>query len=165
MTGVRLDGTELLLGGFVGVLRQVSALGHGRQDRYGAEAGDPWSMHIEGACAEMAVAKYLGRYWQPLAERGYLSLVPADIGRSIQVRSTDRPGGCLIIHPDDEDEHLFYLVIRLGAPRYTIAGWLRGRAGKRPEFWREDRGVRHPAFFVPQSALGQCAGGAEAFLA
>lgn len=161
MTTIRLTWEELLNAATIGVYRNVSAIRRGRPAAYRADAEKAWQNSIEGAAAEMAVAKYLGVYWQPLAPDDDLRRLAADVGDRIQVRSTSRTDRCLIVHPSDCDDHLFYLVI-WGAPRYTIIGWTTGREAKQPEFWKEDPPVRHPAFFVPQDALHPCVEGFEA---
>jgi hypothetical protein len=151
MAEVELTPPELLLAGIAGVMRQVSAITHGRPPAYSHDDKDPWTPHIEGAASEMATAKYLDRFWSPLAS-GRLSDLPGDVSTRVQVRSTSRSDGCLIVHPSDHDDHLFYLVLTDDLPRCTIVGSLRGRDAKQGRFWRT-QGVRHPAFFVPQFDL------------
>jgi hypothetical protein len=158
MTEVRLEIPELTNAAIIGVLRQVSAIQRDRPAAYGAENTNAWSIGIEGTAAEMAVAKYLGCYWQPLAPGGDLSKMRADIGDYIEVRSTLRTDGSLIVHERDGDSKLFYLVV-CSAPVYTICGWLLGHEAKQREFWRSD--IRHPAFLVPQQSLHECAAGTE----
>ena len=152
---VKLTSTELAFAGFTGVMRQISALQHRRSDANGKgwptrSVSEHWGFEIDGAAAEMAVAKYLGRYWRPLAERGRLSSVPADIGENVQVRSTRNPAGPLIVHPRDDDAHVFVLVITR-PPCFDLIGWLYGREAKRDEWWFI--GVPHPAFFADQCEL------------
>jgi hypothetical protein len=144
---ITLDHFEALQACQVGVLRNLEAINRGRKHRHGFN-GDAWAAHIEGAAAELAVSKYLDRYW--IAVVPDPSLLPGDVGERTQVRCTARANGCLIVHEDDPDDHGFILVV--GAmPRFKIVGWLFGREAKHPTFWREDTG--RPAYFVPQTAL------------
>jgi hypothetical protein len=127
----------------------VSALFRGRPDAYGCSPGYGWQHHCDGAAAEMAVAKWLGVYWEPLAPEGDLSRILGDVGE-YEVRSTRNPQGSLILHERDAGDKMFYLVIN-AAPRFVIAGSLLAADGKRNEFWRTDRPT--PAYFVPQDFL------------
>lgn len=147
MIRVSLTDYELRLAAHAGVERQLEALRLGRQDNHGF-AGAGWDLHIEGACAEVAVAKATGRYWDAVVRRP--EDLAGDVGRGLQVRSTRRSNGCLIIHPTDPDEAAFVLVVA-APPAFNIIGWIRGREAKRDEWWREDTG--RPAFFVPQGGL------------
>src|SRR5262245_14237971 len=142
-----LDWYELLQAAIVGSQRQVKRLREGMHDAHGYN-GDGWSIHIEGAAAEMAYAKATNRYWSVPVADDFRS-VPGDVG-TVQIRSTPRPNGCLILHPGDRDDAPFVLAIGR-APAFDFVGW--GYAGdlKRREYWREDTG--RPAFFVPQDAL------------
>lgn len=133
-----------------GCQRNIQALARRRPDTHGkdvAALGGGWNLHVEGACAELAVAKLEGCYWEPVwrqidRDRDDLS--------GWQVRSTSRPNGSLLLHAEDPDAGRFVLVVGL-APKFQVVGWTLGKLGKRPEFWRTDTG--RPAFFVPPSAL------------
>lgn len=131
-----------------GILRQIEALKHGRRPRYGQPLDD-WGVNIEGCAAEMAVAKAYGLYWEPVARR------PEDLAgdvSTLQIRSTWRENGRLIIHEHDPDDAPFILVTGK-VPAFTIRGWIYGRDGKAVEFW--DEGDGRAAYFVQQSALSR----------
>lgn len=141
---------EVSLAAIAGCQRNLQGLARGRPVAFGVSAtapGGTWGIHIEGACAELAVAKATGSYWEPVWSQ---TDDQRDDVEGWQVRSTARDNGALILHPTDPDDARFVLLVGL-APRYRIAGWIDGAAGKRQEFWRTDTG--RPAFFVPQSAL------------
>jgi hypothetical protein len=140
---VELSWTEIRLGGLTGVDRRVRAIGLDRRRRFAQPVN--WNDDIVGALAEIAVAKALDRY----PSRGCQPDWAGDIG-DYQVRATELPNGCLIVHEDDRDTACFILVVGT-PPVLTIPGWILGADAKRPEWWRTD--VRCPAFFVPQHAL------------
>lgn len=145
---VELTTAELVQAAIVGVYRQATNLRDGRRDAHGAPTGPmAWGVHVEGAAAEAAVAKAMGVWWS-----GALGALRApDAGRA-QVRSTTREDGCLIVHPGDDADAPFVLLVGC-APRWRVAGWLAGAECKRPEWWRDPTGQGRFAFFVPQRAL------------
>lgn len=149
MIPVDLTLQELILAAHVGIRREVSARAVGRQNAHGfnGDTADGWSMHVEGAAAECALAKHLGGYWPMTVGRLDLE---GDVGEGIHVRSSRRRDACLILHPDDADEGVFWLVVGQ-APHFVVVGSAVGVEGKIERFWREDTG--RPAFFVPQAEL------------
>lgn len=142
---VSLTPAEMMQAALVGVMRQVSNLRDGRKDAHGFD-GDGWSVHVEGAAGELAVAKALDKFWS-----GNQGNLKADDVGTLQVRTRSRPGYELVVHDRDPDERPFVLA-RGRAPHFEIVGWLMGREAKRPEFWKDPAGGR-PAYFVPDAAL------------
>lgn len=147
MVKVLLSNSELFQGASAGIMRRLLAMRCNRKDRYGQPPADLWGNDIESACAELAVAKATGSYWQAVAADP--SKLPGDVG-PLQVRWTPRTDGCLILHEPDPDDARFYLVTGR-APALTIVGWIWCGDGKRKQWW--SRGDGRPAFFVPQKAL------------
>ena len=146
---VTLASGELHIAAEVGKMRELHAINTNAKHSYGSEHSliGRFDKHIEGAAAEMAVAKHLKVYWS-----GNLSnLFGSDVGEH-EVRSTRRPNGALILHEDDTDDALFFLVTGT-APFLTIVGWIPARDGKQQRFWKDPTGNNRPAFFVPQSFL------------
>jgi hypothetical protein len=130
----------------IGIKRQVENLQRSRPDAHGCQRDLGWQVHIDGACGEAAVAKYTRTRWN-----GNLGRLKAkDVG-ALQVRTSSRQSGRLILHPDDPDDDAYVLVLG-SAPRYRLAGWIFGHEGKQQEWWEDPTGYR-PAFFVPQSAM------------
>jgi hypothetical protein len=97
--------------------------------------------------AELAVARVLDREWtrtdRPDPE--------GDVGAGVQVRHTRHKNGRLLLHPEDDDTHTFYLVTG-EFPTYRVVGCILGGHGKRIGEWRELQPGR-PAFAVEQSDL------------
>lgn len=130
----------------IGRLRQLASVRRGSPDNYGF-AGPGWSEHIEGACGELVVCKFIGVYWDGSID----SFARADIGRSIQVRTRSKHSYELIVRPDDADDHIYVLVTGV-CPKYTIRGYLYGRDAKK-DAYLQTHGGRDAAYFVPHSAL------------
>jgi hypothetical protein len=143
---VILTDSEMHIAATVGALRQIENIFKGRQHAYAGPRDASWQMHIEGAAGEQAFAKWSGRYWN-----GNLGDLDADDVGHVQVRTTGRPDGRLILHPLDPDDRPFVLVTGI-SPRFVLRGWIRGSDGKQQQWWRDPVGGR-PAYFVPQSAL------------
>lgn len=145
MIEVRLSWAELRSAAVIGVERHVRAMARQRVARYDQPA-NVWHDDIVGALGELVVAKATGRY--PSLFDGALDY-GGDVGR-YEVRTTEHDHGCLIVHPHDADRSPFVLV-RGTPPVFRVIGWMLGGEAKRDEWWRTD--VRHPAYFVPATAL------------
>lgn len=130
---------------FIGGQRMMRAVRARRSEPYGhpSERGD-WDVVMEGACAEMAVAKHLGMYWSDFPNLDY----DGDVGR-YQVRSTDLPHGHLLIYPRDRDDAPFILAAGR-APTFSICGWI--LAGEAKRLAPSDR-MRSPCWEVSQEML------------
>lgn len=142
MTIVNLTPAEMMQAIVVGAMRRLKDLKRCR-DRYGT-LGNPWDADIEGAMAEMAVAKVVGAFWS-IGEIGH-----PDAGK-LQVRSTRRDDGRLILHREDPDKDVFVLVCG-GDGHYRLAGHIEGAAGKKDAYWADPKTGR-PCFWVPQADL------------
>lgn len=142
---VKLRPLEYTFAAYAGFLRQSDNLLSGRRDAYGFN-GQGYDAHVVGAVAEFVVAKVLDVCWS-----GPGALRSADVGRSIQVRSSPRHANCLIVHPDNPDWLPFVFVTGCLLD-YVVQGWLYGGEAKFHGWWREPHPGRG-AYFVPSSAL------------
>ena len=136
----------MLIAAQAGCLRRIAAVKKKRQHNNGAPTIDMWGMDIEGAAAEFVVAKWLGKFWNSVADDP--TQLEGDAG-CYQVRHTRRLDGSLILHDTDKSDAVFVLVVGQ-YPNYQICGWLEGRAGKQQQYWRN---CERSAYFVPQDAL------------
>lgn len=145
---VQLTTYEILTGAQVGIMRQAQNLkDRPNADAHGASVTDGWQLHVEGALGEMAFAKALGVYWN-----GNIGALKAgDVG-FFEVRTTSNSTGRLILHPTDKDNSFYVLMIGVNG-LYHAKGFIRGTAGKKPEYWEDPTGQGRPAFFVPWHAL------------
>lgn len=141
---VILESWEIELAAIAGVQRQVENLAKNRTPKYGAGRWLDWQLAIDGCLGECALAKYLGIFWS-----GKGRFAGLDVGR-YQVR-TSQTGPDLLLHPDDQDNHIFWLVVGLNG-EYEIRGWIEARIGKDKKYWRDPVGGRG-CYFVPQAVL------------
>lgn len=137
---------ELTVGATIGIQRRIRSMQAGRKNNHGYGGESAWDVDIEGACAELAVAKAINRYWQA----GIDTFKGGDVGH-LQVRMSKRRDASLIIRKDDPDEQIYFLVTG-ESPKFQIRGWIRAGDAKDPRFLREPNG-RELAWFVPQTAL------------
>lgn len=149
---IKLSWYEILHAAYAGVSRSVSGMKDGRSLEPGRN-GERFGQDCIGAIGEFAVSKVLGMHWSPAV--GFLDTGIGDVG-GVQVKSTSRGNGSLILRLNDEDRFRFVLCRMPSLPLVEIAGWIQGHAGKDPQYWRETdaaRGIHQAAFFVPQIAL------------
>jgi hypothetical protein len=143
---VTLSPAELISAAQIGIIRQIEAIRRKLPDKHGY-VGDGWSLHVEGACGELAFAKALNVYWA-----GTVNVYKdADVGANIQIRTRSKANYDLLIRSDDSDDEVFVLVTGT-APTFRVVGWILGRDAKQG-CWEQTHGNRPPAFFVPQSEL------------
>lgn len=142
---VTLTWHEVAMAAEVGRMRYLSAIKNGRVGRHGFDGGK-WTEHIEGACGEYALAKYLGCHWDGSCD----AFNKADVG-SLEVRTRSRHDWDLIVRVDAPDDSPFVLVTG-SAPAFCIRGWILGRDAKRNE-WLRNHGGYSPAYFVPAEQL------------
>lgn len=142
---VELSTPEIYIASQVGIMRNIASC----QRKLESVARSPdahndaqWSMDINGAQGELAVAKAFGVYWNASVNSGKA----ADV-RKIQVRTTTWATGRLIIRPKDSDEDLFMLV-HCRRPIFTLAGWMYGHEAKVEKFFREKDGTGDQAWWV-----------------
>ena len=135
----------MLLAATAGLMRSIENTKHGARNAYGATDEVGWQISIEGALGEFALSKFLGVHWS-----GKGDMRAPDVGE-VDVRTRSRDYYDLILHPNDPDDRVFWLLC--GAKGvYSVKGWILGKEGKRAEYWNDPAGGR-PAFFVPQSKL------------
>lgn len=142
---IELTPWEIMTGAQVGVQRMVHATSNGWKHKHGADPTKGWQYNIEGALAEMALAKLLNRYWT----KGMPG--DADIGQRIQVRTTHHLQGSLILHDSDPGDHIYALMVGFNGS-YHYKGCILGYDGKVPANWQTRTG--RPCYFVRQSCLG-----------
>lgn len=106
------------------------------------------SDEVCGACGEIALSKAAGQWFVPSVNTFHR--VPDCLG-DVEVRSTLRQDGSLIVRDNDASDRRYVLAV-VTAPDVFLAGWLYGRECKKSEYLRNPNGHRE-SWFVPQSAL------------
>jgi hypothetical protein len=144
---VRLDPEEHIAGAIVGFSRYVYAKTFGFKNEAGLEERT-YETDIEGACAEIAVAKTFGLYW-PFSMRERHAFKDPDLAYTIQVRQSDKRS--LIVRPKDKPEHR-YIFAQGKDGTFVIRGWMWGYEAKQDQYWMEPNG-RPGAWFVPWNKL------------
>lgn len=147
MITIELSKAEIFCVAMHGVMRHCQAERFAKGEPYGRPTY-VWDVAIESCGSEFAVARYTGLFWHSLSK--YPHSLPGDVGH-LQVRHTQHEDGHMIVHDRDKDHDPFILVTG-SIPKLTLRGWLYGKDCKKPEYYRTE-GVRHPAYFVPQSEL------------
>lgn len=137
---VELSNVELLVAASVGNMRRVKS--KNLNDKKHSQTSD-WGIDTIGAIAEMAVAKYLGVYWEPTVN----TFKAADVA-GLQVRASQLENACLIVRPGDSKDDTYVLVI-VGDNQCRIAGWCFGLFAMVDKHWRGD------AWWVPQEDLAE----------
>lgn len=145
---VTLTPSEIIVGATVGTLRHAESIKNGSAD---AHELDPTvsglSLHVEGASAELALAKFLGKYWPCTVN----TFKQPDLSKKIQVKHTNKSKPRLLVRPNDEDDHVFVLVTGR-SPHFQIHGWMYGREAKQKK-WEDNPLGRPLAWFVPKEEL------------
>lgn len=147
---IKLTYPEIYIASQIGVMRNVASHQRNlpRTNRNSEFNNDhQWETDINGAMAELAVAKFYNVYWNPSVNVGKL----ADVGK-IQVRSNTRSNGHLIIRKRDNDDEIFMLVICQN-PEFTIVGWKLALEAKTPQFYRPENKFGVEAWWVDQENL------------
>ncbi len=141
---IAFNQTEFTHAAMAGFLRQCENLGRGRQEAYG-QMSYGFDVHIMGAVAEAAVARYMDVFWGPGKLRA------PDVSQ-YQVRSSSHRPPFLCLHPEDKDDDRFILVL-VRAQTATLLGWAYGKDGKQKDYWGDKWRNGRPAFWVPHTKL------------
>jgi hypothetical protein len=147
MIRIELTSPEIMLAAQAGVMRQVENLKRGEGlNTQGYDERNPWQIHIEGCCGEMAVAKYLGLYWKGKGKRG-----EPDVA-DMEVRTRPFHDADLILYKKDSPSRIFWHVTGVNGI-YMIHGWIIAHEGQEEAFWSDKYNNGRPAYFVPNIDL------------
>ena len=136
----------------IGRQRQQAALDKKRPSAHGYDESAPLKVHIQGASAELGVSLITGKEWHAYLEDLGGERKPPDVGDGLQVRSTDYRSGHLLVHPSDNDQDVFILVVVSGR-NLEIKGWMTGGEAKDEKYWGDKFRNGRPAYWVPQRDL------------
>lgn len=150
-SGMRLPPLEELRAAEVGFQRARIAVEAGRTPRH--RGGSIWGGHIEGACAELLVARWTVRPWT--GEEIWTTPPPErlpDVGEKIEVRWTaPGPPPTLYLDAERDKPDRFYVLVTGYAPEYDILGYIQGAEGMRSEWLH--RYPERAVYRVPADAL------------
>ena len=147
MITVHLSPQEFVAAALIGVTSRARQ--RNRPDPYKAEPGLYWQREIEGALAECAAAKGLGRYWSGM---GGVRL--PDVWPDIEVKWTDWKDGGLLIPKSDSKRNVGdkpHLLVRGAMGAYMLVGWALGREVMLGCYWTEK--LRSPCWLMPAEHL------------
>ena len=148
MIHIRLSWPEISLAGNVGVLRKVYAMQRQLISKDGANQGD-WNSEIDGACGEMAVAKWLGMYWTgTIGETDKPDVGPYEVRTNGSRKYTDT-----ILRPGKVHKDRAYISVLAFLPDFEIIGWIMGADATQQQWFRNGTPDRPKAWFVPQTSL------------
>ena len=135
---------EVLVGAQIGAMRQVENIKFGQPNKRGYRENNNWQLHIDGALAEMALAKHLGLYYS----KGWIRA--GDVGE-FEVRSSKLSHARLIVHKDDKPDSWYWLLTGT-ENKWTVHGGMLAKDAMQEKYW-DDPTKGRPAYFVPQSDL------------
>lgn len=145
---VELSAAEIMMAATIGAMRRVDSLSKKLTPKHGlTNETNLLAMDIDAACAELAFCKAKDKFF----EGRIGNFKDADIGKSIQIRSSAKHDNNLIVRMDDSDDHYFVLVTGI-CPDYLVHGYIKGRDAKKNQ-WLKNYNSRPGAYFVPQSEL------------
>lgn len=149
---VELWEEDILLATEVANMRNKSQREAKRRD--GLVSGSSLGRDLQGALAELAVSRALSLPWDgkwlPIPVWDTWKIEGNDVGK-LEIRSTDRADGRLILHPSDKDFSPYVLVTSSTDHKYKLVGWVYGKDGKDNKYWRDN--VPRPCYMVPQANL------------
>lgn len=149
---VKLTEEEINLAYEIAHKRNQSQRKANRKD--GKVLEDSIEIDKQGALAELAVAKCLGRLWDGKFFEIHEWLNYRQSGNDVsglEIRSTKHKNGRLIIHPNDKDYVPYVLVIQ-DKDDFELVGWLYAFEAKRPEYFK-DVGYGRPCYYAPRDIL------------
>lgn len=143
---MKLSWMELQQAAVVGVARRILSMKSGLNKNKHATTSD-WATDIDGASAELVVAKFTSQYW-PATVNDFKN--SPDVG-SLHVRSTRHTNGHLIVRNNDPNDGTYVLVVT-DPPKFVIVGSITGHVAKQDIWIREGFGGC-TSWWVPQSSL------------
>ena len=148
---ITLSWNEGLMAAMAGSMRRISNAKKPTVRTDAGEAADDWNIDIDGAMAELALAKRLRLLWVP----GTTGRCDFDGG--IEVRSTIKHDNRMIFRERDTEKEGWqekrYVLVTGRFPTLWVRGWVYGREAAQDEWWQDVGNGRPPAWFIPSSAL------------
>jgi hypothetical protein len=148
---IKLTWYEVKMGSEIGVLRCIESMRKKMKDAYGYK-GHTWEDNIQGACGELAFAKFKGIYWDGSVNKmGHPDFIIN--GNPVEIKTTNKNNG-LIVRPDTPVKYCFVLV-KGKIPNFNIVGWISGKDARSLGKFTDNGNGRPPAYFVPEDRLNK----------
>lgn len=145
---VKLGWHEILTAGYVGVMRNIIAIKRNLQPGNNAGINNAWTLAIEGAMGELAVASHLSCFWAWTIGQ----LDRRDVG-GFQVKTNmSRRLDDLIIQPNNPVGEIYIGVLSF-CPDFYITGWIDWTEATRKKYSLDMRVPGRPAYFIPRADL------------
>lgn len=138
-----LTSEEMLSGVLIGSRRRIVSM---QKNLNTGTSERSWDKEIEGALAEVALAKHLGVYMDPSLGK----YKAQDVG-AFHVRHTELDNGFLIIR--DQDPEGTYVLLTGKAGRYSIKGCIDSKDARQMNDCRKAPNNREESWFIPQDRL------------
>jgi len=143
---VKLSLQEVYVGASAGIVRRISGIARGGTETNNCPVDGGWQRDIEGALAEMALAKHFGLFWS-----GIEKINAGDVGEYEVKHSSHNKARLLVPLNNDRLDNWFWLVTGLHGS-YTIHGCMLGRDAMQ-ERYVDEPVPKRPCYCVPQSDL------------
>lgn len=138
-----------MIASYIGAARNVYAIARNLVPGAGVGMVDTWTVNVEGAQGELAVAKLLDIYWCPR-----IGDTKADDVGPYQVRTNcSRKWTDTVLRPKDRDDRIFIGVLALDPPEFEIMGWIWAHEAKQEQWLSNGAEGRPKCWFVPRPAL------------
>jgi len=146
---VRLTEVQMLMAAQAGIAKRIRSFRDGLNPYVHCSKSD-WATDIDGACAEMAVAKFLDVFYD-----GSINSFKLPDVAGLQVRSTTNLVGKLIIRPNDVPRASdFFVLVICKAPLFWIRGGMFGEDAMQDMFlFDPNNGGTKDSWFVEQKCL------------
>ena len=145
---IKLDWNEVLVAANVGVLRHMVALRRDLKPGNFVGFENAWTLEIEGAQGELAVANHLSCYWA--WNIGYTDR--RDVGGYQVKTNCSRRLDDLIIQPKNAVDDIYIGVLSF-CPDFYITGWINWTEALKKKYPLSERVPGRAAHFIPRSAL------------
>lgn len=144
---IDLTNQELMQAGVNGVMRHIKSKRQNHANRLNDTERDlnSWSIDINGVCGEMAVSRYLEKYYLPPEIR------EEDVAGGYEVRTTTYETGHLVIRSNDRPA--IYILVVAKTFRFSIRGWLHSDQAKSQQYYHPPDHIGLGYWKVPQSEL------------
>lgn len=149
MIEIELTWDELRRAAHVGVERQVIGRENARAQWFERGLMQGWQNHINGACGELCVAKWLGvaDTWDGLNFRERFA---GDVV-GLEIRTQPSPRSLFVYEKDRDERFMVYVVGGDAGPKWALHGYIRAKYAKRDEWWCES--LQLPCWSVPPHKL------------